>query len=132
MSALVVTGVNPVSLDGSIDSSNALQLKYGSTSLASHDQTLHAKHSVLNPPPTGTIRLELMDFSHGGASWQVGASHTSGVNTVHWSRGSNHAYYDFAALANELEVEVSAASNASPPQTKTRTIWIKTMPTDGQ
>jgi hypothetical protein len=130
MAVLIVSGVNPVSLDGSIDSSNALQLKYGSSSLDDYEQTLHAKHSVLNSPPTGTIRIKLVDFSHGGATWQINAEHTSGVNTINWTRASDHAYYDFDAMATALEV--SAESNASPPQTKRRRFWLKTMPTDGQ
>jgi hypothetical protein len=132
MTVLIVTGVNPVSLDGSIDGSSDLQMKYGSSSLADYEQTLHAKHSVLNPPPTGTIRIKLMDFSHGGATWQINAEHTSGGSTVNWSRGSDHASHDFGAMTSELQVEVSATSNASPPQNKTRRIWVKTMPTDGQ
>jgi hypothetical protein len=132
MTVLVVTGVNPVSLDGSIDGSSNLQMKYGSNSLADYDQTLHAKHSVLNPPPSGTIRIKLVDFSHGGATWQINAEHTSGGSTVNWSRSSDHAYQDFGTMSSELQVEISATSNASPPQTKVRRIWIKTMPSDGQ
>ena len=134
MTVLVVIGVNPVSLDGSIDGSQNLQMKYGSSSLADYEQTLHAKHSVLNPPPTGTIRIKLVDFSHDGATWQINAEHTSGGSTVNWSRGSSndHAYQDFGTMTSELQIEVTATSNASPPQTKTRRVWIKTMPTDGQ
>lgn len=128
-SPLIVTGEDPVNLDGSIDGSSALQMKHGSDSLVDYDQTLHAKHSNL---PDGTIRIELVDFSHLGASWVVNASHESGGNTVNWSRGSNYAYYDFGAMTDALEVDVSATNNASPPTTKTRKIWVKTMPLDGQ
>jgi hypothetical protein len=132
MTVLVVTGVNPVTLDGSIDGSNNLQMKYGSSSLADYDQTIHAKHSNLNPPPSGTIQFKLVDFSHGGATWQINAEHISAGNTINWSRDSANAYHDFGAMSSELQIEVTATSNASPPQTKTRRIWIKTMPTDGQ
>ena len=126
---LVVNGEDPLSLDGSIDSSSNLQMKHGSDSLASYDQTLHAKHSDLRSP-SGTIVIKLVDFSHGGATWQVNASHNSGGVT--WSRSTDHAYCEFGPMTDALEVSVSATNNASPPVTKTRTIWVKTLPTDGQ
>lgn len=129
---LIVTGVNPVVLDGSIDSSNNLQMKHGSDSLADYDQTLHAKHAVLNPPPTGTVLFKLVDFSHGGANWTISVSHSSGESTVYWSRDDVYAYADFGTMTDALEVDVAATSNASPPQTKTRKIWIKSMPINGQ
>jgi hypothetical protein len=56
MPALVVIGEDPVNLDGSIDSANNLQIKHGSDSLASYDQTLHAKHNNLRSP--SGIRLQ--------------------------------------------------------------------------
>jgi hypothetical protein len=126
---LIVIGEDPLSLNGSIDSSSNLQMKHGSTSLASHDQTLHAKHSDLRTLG-GTMVIKLVDFSHGGATWQVNASHNSGG--VNWSRSTDHAYCEFGPMTDELEVLVSATSNASPPVNKTRTIWVKTLPTDGQ
>jgi hypothetical protein len=130
MPALVVIGEDPVNLDGSIDSSSNLQIKHGSDSLAGYDQTLHAKHKNLRSPG-GTIRIKLVDFSHGGATWQMNASHTSGGSTVYWSRDSGHAYYDFGSMSSDLQVNTSATSNATPPVTKNLTIWVKTMPTDG-
>jgi hypothetical protein len=126
---LLVIGEDPLSLDGFIDSSNDLQVKHGSDSLADYDQTLHAKHVDLRSP-SGTIRIKLVDFSHGGATWQMNASHDSG--SVNWTRSTDHAYYDFGPMTDALEVSVSATSNAQPPQTKNLTIWVKTMPTDGQ
>jgi len=126
---LLVIGEDPLSLDGSIDGSSELQLKHGSSSLANYEQKLHTKHDYLCSPPDGTIRIKLVDFSHGGASWQMNASHDGG--NVEWSRVTGHAYCDFGAMTDALEVSVSATSNASPPVTKTRTVWIKTMPTDG-
>jgi hypothetical protein len=130
MAALLVIGEDPLSLDGSIDSSNDLQLKHGSDSLADYSQTLHAKHADLRSPPNGTIRIKLMDFTHGGFTWQMNASHNSG--SVSWTRSTDHAYCDFGAMSSELQVDTSATSNDSPPVTKTRTVWIKTMPADGQ
>ncbi len=35
-------------------------------------------------------------------------------------------------MTDALEVTVTATSNASPPATKTRTVWIKTKPLDVQ
>ena len=128
---LIVIGEDPVNLDGSIDGSSALQMKHGSDSLVDYGQTLHAKHSSLSSP-SGVIRIKLVDFSHLGASWVINASHQSGGNTINWSRGSTHAYYDFGAMTDALEVDVAATNNASPPVTKTRKIWVKSMPLDGQ
>jgi hypothetical protein len=126
--ALIVIGEDPLSLDGSIDSSNNLQIKHGSDSLANYAQTLHAKHDDLRSP-SGTIVIKLVDFSHGGHTWQMNAEHNGNVD---WSRSTDHAYYEFGPMTDALEVSVSATSNASPPVTKTRTIWVKTLPTDGQ
>lgn len=128
---LIVTGEDPVDLVGSIDGASALQMKHGTDSLADHDQTIHAKHLDLRTQGE-TIRFRLLDFSNLGTSWVLSASHQSGGSTVNWSRSSNHAYYDFGAMTDALEVDVSATSNASPPQTKTRKIWVKAMPLDGQ
>jgi hypothetical protein len=126
---LLVSEENPVNLDGSIDGSNNLQIKHGSDSLADYGQTLHAEHDELNTPGK-TIRIKLFDFSHGGYTWAMNASHDDG-GTVNWTRGSDHAYYNFGAMTSELQVDTSATSNAQPPVTKTRTILIKTMPSDG-
>jgi hypothetical protein len=128
---LIVIGEDPVVLDGSIDGSSNLQMKHGSDSLADHDQTLHAKHVDLRQT-NETIFIKLVDFTHGGSTWVINASHESGVNTVNWARDNDHAYHDFGAMTDALEVEVTATSNASPPQVKTRRFWMKTMPTDGQ
>ncbi len=129
-SPLIVIGEDPVALDGSIDSSNNLQIKHGSDSLADYGQQLQAKHLDLRNP-SEQIRVKLVDFSHGGNTWQMNASHYAG-GTVNWTRSTDHAYCDFAAMADYLEVEASSTSNASPPVTKTRTYWIKTTPLDGQ
>jgi hypothetical protein len=130
-SSLVVTGEDPVALDGSIDSSNALQMKHGQDSLVDYNQTLHAKHADLRSS-SETIQIKLVDFQHGGASWQVTASHDDGGTPVVWTRTSGHAYSDFGAMTDLLEVDVTATSNAAPPQTKTRKMWFKTTPVDGQ
>ena len=128
MSALVVIGEDPVTLDGFIDGSSNLQLRHNLSHLANYGQTLHARHDDLRSP-SGLVRIKLMDFSHGGATWQMNASHLSGANTVYWSRGTDHAYYDFGPMSSELKVSTSTTSDASPPPQ--RTVWIKTMPTDG-
>lgn len=127
---LVVTGNDPVPLDGHLDSSSALQVKHSTNSLASYDQSLDAQHDDLLTP-SETIRVELRDFTNGGTNWQLTASHVANGNTVNWTRGSNLSYRDFGAMTDFLQVDVVATSNASPPATKTRTVYIKTRPLDG-
>jgi hypothetical protein len=128
---LYVSEEDPVVLNGSIDGAGALQMIHGSDSLADYDQRLYAEHSDLNEP-TGVIRFKLVDFSSGGYSWTISAAHDPGTGTVTWSRGTDHAYYDFGPLSAELPVNITATSNASPPQTTQRTINIKTSPLDAQ
>lgn len=130
-SPLSITGYNPVHLDGHIDSTNALQVKHSTNSLADYDQSLEAKHAVLGSQ-SGTVTVELGDFTSGGHNWQVNASHVANGSTVNWTRGNNLAYCSFGAMADFLEVTVTATSNASPPATKTRPVFIKTRPLDGQ
>jgi hypothetical protein len=125
---LFVQDEDPVNLVGGIDAGSALQFTHGSDSLASYSQCLHAAHDDLNTQ-TGTLRIKLVDFAVGGYTWQLTASHNSGAQN--WSRGSGFAYYDFGTLASEVEVDILATSNHSPAQTKSRKIWVKTMPTDG-
>ncbi len=127
---LVVVGSDPVHLDGHLDSLNALQVKHSTNSLANYDQSLDAQHDDLESP-SETIRVELGDFTNAGTSWQITASHVTNGNTVNWTRSSTLAYCDFATMTDFLQVDVVATSNASPPATKTRTVWIKTRPLDG-
>jgi hypothetical protein len=128
---LVVTGEDPVDLVGSIDGSSSLQMNHSQDSLADHNQTLHAKHVDLRSS-SETIRIKLVDFTNGGATWQLNGSHDNGGTPVSWTRGTGHAYCEFAAMTDLLEVDVIATSNASPPQTKIRKVWVKTMPVEGQ
>ncbi|MEX1361887.1 MAG: hypothetical protein AB1Z98_02105, partial [Nannocystaceae bacterium] len=76
--------------------------------------------------------VELSDFEHGGDGWDLTASHVDDGTNVAWSRASNHAYCDFAATTDAVEIDVVATSDASPPATKVRKIWIKTKPVDAQ
>lgn len=128
---LFVSGEDPVTLDGTLDASSALQLLHGSDSLADYDQALHAEHDDLLSP-SGVIRIKLMDFSSGGDSWEITAEHSTTGGTVTWSRGTDHAYYDFGPMTSEQAVDVTATSDASPPVAKFRPIRIKTSPTDAQ
>ncbi len=130
-SYLTVRQEDPVSLVGSIDGAGNLQILHGSDCLADYLQAVHAVHSDLATNGE-TIRVKLVDFSHGGASWQLSASHDPGGGSQTWSRGSDHAYCDFESMSSQLDVEITATSNASPPATKTRTIGLKTKPQDGQ
>ncbi len=127
-SPLVVINDHPLKLEGIVDSSSDMQFDHDSDRLSSYNQTLHAYHDNLNES-SGTMQIRLFDFSHGGASWDVTASHVNGV-PVAWSQASGYSYCDFGALTDALEIDVLAVSDAVPPQSKTRKIWIKTMPTD--
>lgn len=128
---LVVTAEDPVRLDGLLDTSNQLQLQHDTDGLDDHGQSLNAEHESLSSS-SNTIRIELRDFSHGGANWQVTASHLAGGNTISWSRSSTCAYQDFTAMTDALEIDVVATNSATPSATKIRKIWIKTKPVDGQ
>ncbi|KIG12553.1 hypothetical protein DB30_01263 [Enhygromyxa salina] len=128
---LFVTGEDPLNLDGTLDTSPALQLLHGSDSLASYDQALHAEHEDLDDP-SGVIRVKLKDFASGGDNWEITAAHTNAAGTITWTRGTDHAYYDFGPMTSEQEVDVTATSDASPPATKQRTIRIKASPIDAQ
>lgn len=126
---LLVSEEDPVPLHGSIDAAYHLQMKHGTDSLYDYDQRLEAAHTDLNSP-SGIIRIKLIDFSHGGYAWQMTATHNSG--SVSWSRGSDHAYCDFGPMTTELDVAITATSNATPPGTKQRVVKIKTKPADSQ
>lgn len=121
---LTVSEEDPVNLDGSIDSAGALQILHGSDSLVDYMQTLLAVHEDLEDP-SEVIRIKLRDFSYGGATWQLTATHVGGGGTVNWSRAGDHCYHDFGEMTSLLDVDVTATSNGSPPQTKTRTIKLK-------
>ena len=128
---LLVTGNHPVQLEGFIDSASALQLKHDDDSLDDHGQHLEAEHEILKLS-SETIRVELADFANGSDNWQISVTHDDNGTSVIWPRNGNHAYQDFSAMTDPLELTVTATSNASPAETKTRTVWIKTRPVDGQ
>lgn len=128
---LSITGYNPIRLVGHLDSSNALQVKHGLNSLANYGQSLDAKHEALSSP-SGTVTVEISDFISGGTNWQITASHVAAGNTISWTCSSDLAYCSFGAMTDFLEVTVTATSNASPPVTKTRPVFIKTRPIGGQ
>lgn len=130
-SPLSISGSNPIHLDGHLDSGNALQVRHSLDSLADYDQSLDARHAVLSSQ-SGTVTVEIGDFTDAGINWQMAASHVANGSTVNWTRSSNLAYCSFGAMADFLEVTVTATSNASPPATKTRPVFIKTRPLDGQ
>ena len=128
---LYVTGEDPVNLNGSLDGAGALQILHRTDSLADYDQKLYAEHEDLEQS-TGIIQIRIFDFTHGADNWTISVSHNGGGGTVSWSRGSNYAYYDFGPMTSELQTDITAVSNASPPQTRQRTIYIKTTPINAQ
>ncbi|MCX4243943.1 hypothetical protein [Paraliomyxa miuraensis] len=129
-SPLIVIAQDPVHLQGFLDGASDLQVKHGTNSLYDYGHSLEARHADLSQP-SETIRVDLADFASGGYDWQITASHVVAGNTIAWSRDTSEAYCEFGAMTDALEVEVRATSNASPPTTETRTIWIKTRPVDG-
>lgn len=129
--SLLVTGNSRVQLDGFVDSGSAFQVKHDSDNLNDHGQHLEAEHEDLNSP-NGTIRVEFIDFANSGSNWQMSVTHDDNGTTVTWPRNGNRAYQDFTAMTDALEVVVTATSDSSPAQTKTRTVWITTRPVDGQ
>ncbi|MEM7157083.1 MAG: hypothetical protein AAF799_29795 [Myxococcota bacterium] len=128
---LIVTNVTPVDLSGLVNEAKELQIQHSSACLSDHGQQLNAEHRDLNAP-TGTVRIKIEDFASQGENWQISVSHQeSGVPST-WPRNGNHAYHDFNAMTDALEVDVVATSTGSPSASKTRKIWIKTTSVDGQ
>ncbi|NVB43002.1 hypothetical protein G6O69_34590 [Pseudenhygromyxa sp. WMMC2535] len=126
---LELSEVDPIVLDGSLNTSGGLQFAYGSDNLADYSNNLYATHVDLEDPNAGTIRVKLMDFSASGVSWTVTASHDPGSGTVNWSRDSSHVYCDFGPMTDWQSVTATATAGA---QTKQLTLGIKTVPTDPQ
>jgi hypothetical protein len=128
---LYVTNEDPVNLDGSIDGAASLQILHGTDSLADYGQKLYAEHDDL-AQTTGIIRIKIIDFAHGGDNWEISVEHLDGSTPVTWSRGTDHAYYDFGPMTSELQLDIRATSDASPAQNKDRTIYVKTTPINAQ
>ncbi|MFV8754954.1 hypothetical protein ACNOYE_30770 [Nannocystaceae bacterium ST9] len=124
---LLVTGEDPVDLYGMIDGAGALQVKHGADCLVDYTQTVHAAHTDLDQS-TGLVMIKIFDFTSGGDTWQMTAIH----GTTSWARGTDYAYYEFGPQTTPVEVDITATSNASPPQTKTRKAWMKPKPASGQ
>jgi hypothetical protein len=128
---LIISEEDPIDFTGTLDTAENLQLLHGSDNLANYDQTVHAEHSDLNEP-TGIVRVRIFDFIVGTTSWTMTVVHNPGTGTITWSRGTDHAYYDFGPMTAEQNVDVTASNNGSPPVTKQRTIKLKLSPVDAQ
>jgi hypothetical protein len=128
---LFISEEDPIDFTGTLDAAGNLQLLHGSDNLANYDQTAHAEHSDLNQP-TGIVRVRIFDFTVVPASWTMTVVHNPGTGTITWSRGTDHAYYDFGPMTAEQNVDVTASNNGSPPVTKQRTIKLKLSPVDAQ
>ncbi|MFV8750845.1 hypothetical protein ACNOYE_09880 [Nannocystaceae bacterium ST9] len=122
MSILIVDNQDPVELEGYLDGSGGLQFEHGSDPLPDYEQTIEARDD------DGLIRVKLLDFSGGGSSWTLSASHDDG-GTVTWTRSGTYAYCDFREnKSTPLEVSVVATNGATPPQQKSRVIKVKPRP----
>lgn len=128
---LEVSQEDPINLDGSLDGSSDLQLLHRTDSLADYGQTLHGEHDDLDDP-AGVVQVRVLDFSDSGTTWTISVEHDPGSGSVTWSRGTDHAYYDFGPMSAEQTLEITATDGASPPTTKTRSIHIKVTPPDAQ
>lgn len=123
MATLIVQNEDPVDLEGYLDQAGAMQFEHGTDQLPDYDQTLEAKHNT-----NTSVRIKLVDFSGDGSQWTINASHQDS-GTVNWTRSGTYAYCDFPdPLSSALSVSVTATNGASPPQTKTRTIFVKPQP----
>jgi hypothetical protein len=122
---LLVSQEDPVVLGGTLDAAGELQVAHGSDSLADYEQEIHAEHDALRVT-TATIQLRISDFG----AWTCDASHPDGAGgSTQWVRGTSYAYADFGEMSDLLEVDVAASNGTT---TKSRKIWIKTLPDDGQ
>jgi hypothetical protein len=123
MTILIVQNEDPVDLEGFLDGAGGMQFEHDDDVLADYEQTVEAQHDTAS-----SIRVKLLDFSGGGSNWTVNASHVDGT-TIMWSRAGTYAYCDFPdEEATPLTVSVVATDNSSPPQQKTRIIYVKPKP----
>ncbi|MCA9682837.1 MAG: hypothetical protein KC457_11615 [Myxococcales bacterium] len=125
---LFISQEDPIDFNGTLDGAGGLQLVHGSDSLADYDQRVEAEHDDLSDP-AGIVRVRLFDFSSGGNTWTVNATHDPGSGSVSWSRGTDHAYYDFGPMTAEQEVDAVATYSSN---SQGRTFRIKVSPTDPQ
>lgn len=112
--ALVISDESPIHLDGGLDGTGNLQIYYGTSSLASYGDALHAYHE--DEP----VRIEIHDFTESSTTWTMNATGTS-----NWSRSSTYCYFDFDYTDGEVSIDVEATAGA---QTKTKTVTIKVRP----
>ena len=130
-SPLIVTNLDPVDLSGTFDSSKKLQIVHSASCLVDHSQSLNAEHQDLDQS-SATIRIKFADFTSDSEDWEVSVTHQENGVTQTWNRGTDHAYFNFAAMTDALEVLVVATTTGSPSQSKDRKVFIKTKPIGGQ
>jgi hypothetical protein len=120
MTILIVQNEHPVDLEGFLDGAGAMQFEHANDVLADYEQTVEAQHNT-----SSTIRVKLLDFTGGGSSWTVNASHEDG-GTVSWSRAGTYAYCDFEdEESTPLTVNVVATNGSTQ---KTRILYLKPKP----
>jgi hypothetical protein len=110
-------------MDGCLDASAALQIHYASDSLVDYEDSLHAEHETL------PIRLELKDFTGGGTSWELTASHVDVTGPVSWSRASTGlCWHEFSQTSGEVAVTVIATDAGGSAPSKSKIIYVKIKP----
>lgn len=120
MQYLLVQNESVVDLTGSLDATGNLQLAHSTGALQDYEDALQAEDDG------SSIRVKLLDFSSGGSSWTISASHPGAAGPIAWSRGSTFAYYDFTEfMSNFVEVTVTATSGANSKQ---KIIDVKSKP----
>jgi hypothetical protein len=123
MTILIVQNEHPVDLEGFLDTTGNMQFEHDNDELPNYEQTVEAQHATAT-----TIRVKLLDFTGGGSTWTVNATHVDG-NTVSWTRAGTYAYCDFEdEEVTPLTVNVVATDGSNPPRQKTRTIYLKPKP----
>jgi hypothetical protein len=120
MSYLLVQNQPTVELTGYLDGAGALQISHSIGNLVDYDDALQAED------PGSSIRIKLMDFSGGGSSWTLNASHPGDTGPINWSRSTNFAYYDFAVyMSNFLAVTITATASGQSSKQKVVDVRIK-------
>ncbi|PRP91413.1 hypothetical protein ENSA5_55300 [Enhygromyxa salina] len=119
MQYLLVEDETTVELTGYLDGSDNLQFRHSTHNLTDNGDALQAEDRGTS------IRIKLMDFVDGSTTWQISAEHEDPTGTINWSRGTDHAYYDFSVYMTDFQ---GVTITGTAAETKEKVIDIKTKP----